>query len=846
MAQRIVTVKLIADATGMVQGFAKARDAAAETKARVEDSARNNREAWATVGTTLTAVGVAITGVGAAALRTGIQYNTLQQTSRAALTSLLGSAEAANAQMDKLDDFARNSPFAKQTFITAQQQMLAFGIAAENVIPYLDSIQNAVAAAGGSNNDIAELAEIFGKISASSKITAIDLQQFGRRGIDAASLIGESMGKTGAQIRSEITAGTLDADAALEALATGMTTKFEGASDNVKQTFAGAMDRVKAAWRDFAAELAKPLVDPEGGGALVDLLNWTADAMRNFERLPEPIKATTAAFTGLVGVGSLLLGTAMLAIPKWLEFRDALRQLGVTAGDTRGKLAALAPAAVALLAAQVGVELAQWIDEMRGVGLESDELTRALRNTGTAAREMTRAISGDPIVKLGDDAVFAENNLRALNTGMGQFAGWVQSSWVGTVLTLSSFGQFGRELGHAKEAIEQVDAELAGLVRSGNMREAAAGYEEFAAMARQAGWDQERINEALPEYVKAQEDARAASERGKDGLDSVAQAAKDAVGDLDAMKDALNGIADSSLAMGAAQDQALAAINRLTEAADAEGATLYGTDAASIALRDSMRDVEQAHRDSAVAILENNGTLEEAQAEWQRGRDRIVDMRVALGESRPEAEKWADTNLGSAADVKKAMGEVATAVKNIPTQKHINISTSARQALREMDEIIAKAGQVPANWRPSGYSYAGGSAGGTVGQLPVKAAGFASGGTIPGAGGFVAGGTVYGRGTAKSDSILTRLSVGEEVIQEPFASANRQLLKAINRGELHQGMLQPQVVKQSSGPVRVSLEGARFVMDVDGRAVSGVIREHIHSELEPFGSGPVRAQFGGR
>ena len=40
-------------------------------------------------------------------LKTGSAYNVLQQNSRAALRSILGSAEAANAQMDKLDDFAR-------------------------------------------------------------------------------------------------------------------------------------------------------------------------------------------------------------------------------------------------------------------------------------------------------------------------------------------------------------------------------------------------------------------------------------------------------------------------------------------------------------------------------------------------------------------------------------------------------------------------------------------------------------------------------------------------------------------------------------------------------------------
>src|SRR5690606_1224418 len=96
---------------------------------------------------------VAVAGLGAAALKSGISYNALQQSSRAALTTILGSAQAANAQMDKLDDFAKNSPFAKQVFIRAQQQLLGFGLAADKVIPSLDAIQNAVAAVGGSNDD---------------------------------------------------------------------------------------------------------------------------------------------------------------------------------------------------------------------------------------------------------------------------------------------------------------------------------------------------------------------------------------------------------------------------------------------------------------------------------------------------------------------------------------------------------------------------------------------------------------------------------------------------------------------------------------------------------------------
>src|SRR5690606_24147213 len=257
-------------------------------------------------------------------------------TSRAALTTLLGGAQQANAQMDKLDAFARTSPFAKTTFITAQQQMLAFGIESKKVIPYLDAIQEAVAAAGGSNQQLGEIAFIMAQISSAGKITAQDLMQFGQRGVNAAELIGSQMGKTGAEIRQQITAGTLGADQALDALAAGMKEKFDGASANVKMTFSGAIDRVKAAWRDLSADLTKPLVDPNGGGLFVDLLNRLADVLRMFQALPEPVKLAGGALFALVGITATVTGAAIIAKLKWLEFSATLDKLGPMGGRVKG------------------------------------------------------------------------------------------------------------------------------------------------------------------------------------------------------------------------------------------------------------------------------------------------------------------------------------------------------------------------------------------------------------------------------------------------------------------------------------------------------------------------------
>jgi len=351
---------------------------------------RDLSDAQQTVGRTLVVVGAAMAAIGVAVAKTGIEYNTLQQTSRAALTTLLGSAEAANAQMDKLDEFARTSPFAKDVFIKAQQQMLAFGIESKKVVPYLDAIQNAVAAAGGSNEDLAAITAAMSKIQSSAKITAEDLNVFGNSGVNAAELIGSQMGMTGAQIREEITAGSLDAEKALDALATAMATEFAGASANVKETFAGATDAMKAAWRDFSGELMTPLVDPEGGGALIGLLNWTADMMRAFMDLPGPVKNTTIVLGVVAGAVALVGGTALLAIPKIAAYRAALATMGKTAqtvsrivkisAGTIGVAFAVAAAALAIFTAGQADAKARTKEFMDTLDEETGAVTKASRD----------------------------------------------------------------------------------------------------------------------------------------------------------------------------------------------------------------------------------------------------------------------------------------------------------------------------------------------------------------------------------------------------------------------------------------------------------------------------------
>ncbi|MDK6598503.1 tape measure protein, partial [Aerococcus urinae] len=133
-------------------------------------------------------------------------------------------------------------------------------------------MQDAVAAAGGSSQQLSDVTFVLAQIQAAGKITGQDLMQLGQRGINAAELIGSQMGKTGAQIRQEISNGSLDATKAIDMLVAGMSEKFGGAAANVKQTWEGATQRVSAQVRNLGANLTKYLVRPTGGGDLVKFI----------------------------------------------------------------------------------------------------------------------------------------------------------------------------------------------------------------------------------------------------------------------------------------------------------------------------------------------------------------------------------------------------------------------------------------------------------------------------------------------------------------------------------------------------------------------------------------------
>lgn len=401
MADRVVSVRL------QIQVDSARRDAQAAAAAfrgiaTAATQAGKSGAALASLSSAAKAVaGIGAVGVGgmvaltASTVKTGISYNTLEQTSRAALKTVLGSAAAATSQMEALREFGKTSPFPRQVWISAQQQLLAFGMAAEKVIPTLSAIQDAVAAAGGSSEQISEVTAILARIQSTGKVTAEELNELGYRGIDAAKLVGEAMGKTAGEVRADITSQAISGQQFLDTLTRSMSEHFAGAAAGVKATWTGAVDRVKGAIRDIGGLLATPLVDPEGGGAAVEWANAVADALRALEARLQPLMTALADRAGPV----LDAITAKLeALAEWIrnaDFAAIGRQIqtmlpaivGVTAGLTAmgakslpiigNMVSGLRPLPIALAAA----------------AMASPELRQALIDLLTAAAPLIQAVA---------------------------------------------------------------------------------------------------------------------------------------------------------------------------------------------------------------------------------------------------------------------------------------------------------------------------------------------------------------------------------------------------------------------------------------------------------------------
>ncbi|MES1046302.1 tape measure protein [Heyndrickxia oleronia] len=224
----------------------------------------------------------------------GIDFHAFKQSSEVAFTTFLCDAKKAKQYMDDMYAFALKTPFSYPDLLESSRNLIAFGIEAKNTFPIMQAIGDAVAAIGGGNAEMQNMANIFGQIQAQGKITAVEVDRLSQYGINAFEILGKAAGKSANEMRDQVSDGAVDAGMAITALVEGMNKKFGGLMEGVKGTWRGAIDSLNSARRNAGAAMMDDFMEP-----LTKTIGIVTDA---FKKVPKYIGPAVAAFVPLVNM----------------------------------------------------------------------------------------------------------------------------------------------------------------------------------------------------------------------------------------------------------------------------------------------------------------------------------------------------------------------------------------------------------------------------------------------------------------------------------------------------------------------------------------------------------------
>jgi len=204
-------------------------------------------------------VGVTSVGaLGAGVLKLAADAETLQ----VSFETLLGSSSQAKTMVKDLQKLAAETPLSEMGVGDAAKKMLAFGFAAESIIPMLATVGDAATsiAGGGAAGEeaLAGVVRALGQIKQKGKVQAEEFNQLAERGIGAWDMLATAMGVSVAEAQKQVTAGSVSAQVGIDSLMKGMQEKFGGGMKRMSQTSAGLFSTLIDSFRSLGRNIGEP------------------------------------------------------------------------------------------------------------------------------------------------------------------------------------------------------------------------------------------------------------------------------------------------------------------------------------------------------------------------------------------------------------------------------------------------------------------------------------------------------------------------------------------------------------------------------------------------------------
>jgi len=222
--------------------------------------------------------------------------------SRIAFTTMLGSGERATKFLNEMREFAKSTPFEFTDLQQAARRLMAFGFAAEDVLPMMRDIGDAVSGLGMGADGVDRVTLALGQMQAKSKVSAQEMLQLTEAGIPAWRYLAEAMGVSTQEVMKLSERGLIPAGQAIQAILAGMRGDFGGLMAAQAKTAAGQISSLKDELNLLATDLGTELLP-----VWKDLIQGARDAVSAFADLPLETQKNILSIGGLVAA----IGPAM-------------------------------------------------------------------------------------------------------------------------------------------------------------------------------------------------------------------------------------------------------------------------------------------------------------------------------------------------------------------------------------------------------------------------------------------------------------------------------------------------------------------------------------------------------
>lgn len=683
-----------------------------------------------------------------------------------AFQTMLKSADAGTKILKDLQKFAADTPFDVPGVVESAQQLVAFGFAADEVIPTLRTLGDAAAGLGKSTEGVQQLAYALGQIKTSGTLKTEDINQLTNAGIGAWEMLAQASGKSISEIKDMTAKGMIDSLTAVEVLTNGINKAYGGMMEKTSKEITGLVSNIEETVGNTSVVIGKYMIDAfdikgilssvsDSLGNVSTKLTEAQEAGKSFsEAIRECVPAPVLVALG--GLATVLGGAVVAAM------------VAATA-SVYGFIAATLPISGPIIAAGAAIGAV-----CAGIALYWDEIKAATIVTWNA-------IAG------------------AIKAAVNSFLGVV---FKGVEQVAFALGKIGKAL---KMDTSEVD-KLHDVVDAGTIKafdEAAAGLEQMSINANKY----DDVLASIRAQQQAVADAVVATTIAPVQMPT-ATAPVDLSGGA-GKGGSVTSVASSPATTDNTADVVKAEEEKNQKVLDLQEQLNVAKEAMNTAFREADREQFLEYLDSEqmdkLLALEQEQELRQQLLDWRMESEQtMLDFQMQAGEAVKNqlASGIADliTNGGKLSDVFKNITksiinmfvqfmikkQAAAALEKILGKKQTkdSVANSTKEAQAAVpaatQKSIAELGPIAG---PPAYSAA-------VGIMTSIGMGSITASDFIGADHKATGGPVFGAGTGTSDSIPAMLSNGEYVIN---AKAVRRiglpLLNALNNGYASGGFI---------------------------------------------------------